>query len=167
MAQSKLMQKKFTADHDSLGRAVRSLQADGKSVVFTNGCFDVLHIGHIDFLKFCKEQGDIVVLGLNSDTSVRQIKGPKRPINNQHDRASVLAALETVDYIVIFDEPDPLKMIELVKPDILVKGADWEKKGVIGREFVESCGGKVVLAPLVDGKSSTDTIEKIQSLNDK
>ena len=98
---------------------------------------------------------------------VRTIKGQERPINNQHDRAAIIAALETVDYIVIFDEPDPLKTIEHIKPDILVKGADWERKGIVGREFVESCGGKVVLVPLVDGKSSTDTIKKIQSLDNK
>jgi D-beta-D-heptose 7-phosphate kinase/D-beta-D-heptose 1-phosphate adenosyltransferase len=138
-----------------------------ESIVFTNGCFDVLHRGHTEYLKFCKEQGDIVVLGLNSDSSVRGLKGPTRPINNQHDRAAVLAALETIDYIVVFDDPDPLATIESVKPDVLVKGADWGDKGVIGREFVEAGGGKVVLAPLVDGKSSTATIEKMQSLENE
>ena len=106
------------------------------------------------------------MLGLNSDSSVKQIKGPERPINNQHDRAAVLAALETVDYIVTFDEPDPLRLIEQVKPDVLVKGQDWKDKGVVGREFVESNGGKVVLAPLVEGKSSTNTIEKMKSIED-
>jgi D-beta-D-heptose 7-phosphate kinase/D-beta-D-heptose 1-phosphate adenosyltransferase len=136
-----------------------------ESIVFTNGCFDVLHRGHIEFLQFCKSHGDVVVLGLNSDSSVKQIKGPKRPINNQHDRAAVLAALETVDYIVTFDEPDPLRLIEQVKPDVLVKGQDWKDKGVVGREFVESKGGKVVLAPLVEGKSSTSTIEKMKFVN--
>jgi D-beta-D-heptose 7-phosphate kinase/D-beta-D-heptose 1-phosphate adenosyltransferase len=135
-------------------------------IVFTNGCFDVLHPGHIQYLGFCKAQGDVVVLGLNSDASVRQIKGPTRPINNQHDRAAVLAGLESVDFIVVFEEPDPLSLIRQVRPDILVKGADWAEKGVVGREFVESYGGKVVLAPLVDGKSSTATIQKIQSLSD-
>jgi D-beta-D-heptose 7-phosphate kinase/D-beta-D-heptose 1-phosphate adenosyltransferase len=134
-----------------------------EKIVFTNGCFDVLHIGHIEFLKFCKAQGDVVVLGLNSDESVKsQNKGPGRPINNQHDRAAVLAALETVDYICIFNEVTPANIIEEVCPDILVKGRDWEHKGVVGREFVESQGGKVVLAPLVEGKSSTSTIEKMQ-----
>lgn len=134
-------------------------------IVFTNGCFDVLHRGHIEYLKFCKEQGDIVVLGLNSDRSVRELKGPTRPINNQHDRATVLAALESVDFIVIFDEPDPLKTIMAVRPNILVKGEDWAQKGVIGREFVESLGGEVRLAKMVEGKSSTATIEKMQSEN--
>lgn len=138
-----------------------------ETIVFTNGCFDVIHRGHIEFLKFCKEQGHTVVLGLNSDDSVKQIKGSQRPINNQHDRAAVLAALESVDYIVIFDEPDPMKLIEKIKPDVLVKGRDWENKGVVGREFVESYGGKVVLAPLVNGKSSTATIEKMKSLENR
>ena len=135
-----------------------------ETVVFTNGCFDVVHRGHIEFFKFCKAQGDVLVVGLNSDSSVKTIKGPDRPINNQYDRASVLEALETVDYITVFDEPDPEKLIEAVKPDVLVKGQDWAKKGVIGREFVESCGGKVVLAPLVEGKSSTSIIERIKSM---
>jgi len=133
-------------------------------VVFTNGCFDVVHRGHIEFLRFCKQQGDIVVVGLNSDSSVRTIKGPERPINNQYDRAAVLAALETVDYVTIFDEPTPLNLLDKVRPDILVKGQDWAQKGVVGREFVESYGGKVILAPIVEGKSSTATIEKIKSL---
>lgn len=135
------------------------------TIVFTNGCFDVLHRGHIEYLKFCKQQGDIVVLGLNSDSSVRALKGPERPINNQHDRAAVLAALECVDYITVFDEPDPLGLIEQVRPDVLVKGADWAEKGVVGREFVESYGGQVKLAEMVEGKSSTQTIEKMNQVN--
>jgi len=151
---------------DSLLTELQWHRRQNEKIVFTNGCFDVLHRGHIEYLKFCKEQGHVVVLGLNSDSSVRQIKGPERPVNNQHDRAAVLAALESVDYIVIFDEADPLKLIEQVKPDILVKGKDWEHKGVIGRELVESNGGKVVLAPLVEGKSSTNTINKIKSMPD-
>jgi D-beta-D-heptose 7-phosphate kinase/D-beta-D-heptose 1-phosphate adenosyltransferase len=134
----------------------------GQKIVFTNGCFDVLHVGHIEYLKFCKSHGDIVVVGLNSDNSVRQLKGPTRPVNNQHERAAVLAALEYVDYVVIFDRPDPLELIQQVRPDILIKGADWADKGVIGREFVESHGGKVILAPMVDGKSTTATLEKMK-----
>ena len=135
-----------------------------KTIVFTNGCFDVIHRGHIEYLEFCKSQGDVLVVGVNSDSSVKIIKGPARPINNQHDRVVVLAALEMVDYITVFDEPDPLNLIKKVKPDVLVKGEDWAEKGVVGREFVESSGGKVVLAPLVEGKSSTETIEKMKSL---
>lgn len=152
-------------------RSVDSLQAElnwrrkqNQKIVFTNGCFDVIHRGHIEFLKFCRQQGDVVVVGVNSDKSVKTIKGPDRPIHNQLDRAAVLSAFETVDFITIFDEPDPLKLIEKVRPDILVKGQDWEKKGVIGTEFVQSYGGKVVLAPLVEGKSSTSVIEKMKSL---
>ncbi|MBN1786954.1 MAG: bifunctional heptose 7-phosphate kinase/heptose 1-phosphate adenyltransferase [Sedimentisphaerales bacterium] len=149
---------------DQLIEELKSHRNHGHKIVFTNGCFDVLHRGHIEYLSFCKAQGDIVVLGLNSDSSVKQIKGPDRPVNSQLDRAAVLSALESVDYIVIFDEPDPLEIIKKVEPNVLVKGQDWAKKGVIGAEFVESIGGKVVLAPLVEGKSSTGTIEKLKSL---
>ncbi len=151
-------------------RSVDSLLAElawrrkrNQKIVFTNGCFDVIHRGHIEYLKFCKEQGDVVVVGLNSDSSVRAIKGPDRPIHNQVDRAAVLAALESVDYITIFNESTPIDLIKKVRPDVLVKGQDWEKKGVVGAEFVESYGGRVVLAPLVKGKSSTLIIEKIKS----
>ena len=138
-----------------------------ETIVFTNGCFDVLHRGHIEYLQFCTQQGDIVVVGLNSDSSVKTIKAPERPINNQHDRAGVLAALETVDYITIFNEPDPMNLIRKVRPDVLVKGEDWAVKGVVGREFVESYGGKVTLAPLVNGKSSTATIKEMKSMEEK
>ncbi|MBN2593956.1 MAG: bifunctional heptose 7-phosphate kinase/heptose 1-phosphate adenyltransferase [Sedimentisphaerales bacterium] len=138
-----------------------------KTIVFTNGCFDVLHRGHIEYLKFCRQQGDIVVLGLNSDNSIRAIKGPGRPINNQDDRAALLAAMEMVDYITLFDEPSVLNLIMKVRPDVLVKGEDWAIKGVVGREFVESYGGKVTLAPLVNGKSSTATIKEMKSLEAK
>ena len=149
---------------DSLTEQLALHREQGKSIVFTNGCFDVVHRGHIEFLKFCKSQGDILVVGLNSDNSVKAIKGPDRPINNQHDRAAVLAAFGTVDYVTIFDKLEPRKLIKKVKPDILVKGKDWEYKGVVGREIVESYGGKVILAPLVEGKSSTATIKKMRSL---
>ncbi|MHC4664695.1 MAG: D-glycero-beta-D-manno-heptose 1-phosphate adenylyltransferase [Planctomycetota bacterium] len=138
-----------------------------EKIVFTNGCFDVLHTGHIEFLKFCRSQGDVIVVGLNSDASVKTIKGPNRPINNQYDRAAVLAALETVDYIAVFDEPDPLSLIKVIRPDVLVKGQDWAEKGVIGRDIVESYGGSVVLAPLVEGKSSTSIIDKMKTLWNK
>jgi D-beta-D-heptose 7-phosphate kinase/D-beta-D-heptose 1-phosphate adenosyltransferase len=149
---------------DSLIKKLAEHRKQNAIIVFTNGCFDVVHRGHIEFLKFCKLQGDIVVVGLNSDSSVKKIKGPDRPINNQHDRTAVLAALETVDYVTVFDEPDPLNLIKKIKPDVLVKGQDWAQKGVVGAEFVESYGGKVVLAPLVEGKSSTATIKKLRSL---
>jgi D-beta-D-heptose 7-phosphate kinase/D-beta-D-heptose 1-phosphate adenosyltransferase len=152
---------------DSLLSRLAEHRREEKTIVFTNGCFDVLHRGHVEYLQFCRRQGDIVVVGLNSDDSVKAIKGPERPINNQHDRAGVLAALETVDYITIFNEPDPMNLIKAVRPDVLVKGEDWAAKGVVGREFVESYGGKVTLAPLVDGKSSTATIKEMKSLEAK
>ncbi len=138
-----------------------------ETIVFTNGCFDVIHKGHIEFLKFSKSQGDILVVAINSDASVKSINGPQRPINNQYDRPAVLAAMENVGYITIFEEYDPLNIIKKVKPDVLVKGEDWKDKGVVGREFVESSGGKVVLAQLVKDKSSTLTIEKMKSLEKK
>lgn len=151
-------------------RSVDSLLAElawhrkrNQKIVFTNGCFDVIHRGHIEYLKFCKERGDVVVVGLNSDSSVRAVKGPDRPIHDQVDRAAVLAALESVDYITIFDESTPINLIKKVRPDVLVKGQDWEKKGVVGADFVESYGGRVVLAPLVKGKSSTLIIEEMKS----
>jgi len=137
----------------------------GQTIVFTNGCFDVIHRGHIEYLQFCKAQGDIVVVGLNSDGSVRGLKGEGRPINNQVDRAAVLSGLESVDFVTIFEEPTPTHLLEQIRPDVLIKGSDWgSKEGIVGHELVESYGGKVMLAPLVKGKSSTATIERIKTL---
>jgi len=150
---------------DSLLRELRYHRYRNEKVVFTNGCFDVLHRGHVEYLQFCRQQGNVVVVGLNSDRSVKEIKGPERPINIEQDRAAVLAALEMVDYIVIFDEPTPLEVIRRIEPDVLVKGEDWADKGVVGQEFVESRGGKVVLSPLVAGRSSTATIERMKAIN--
>jgi D-beta-D-heptose 7-phosphate kinase/D-beta-D-heptose 1-phosphate adenosyltransferase len=149
---------------ESLLQELSCHRSQNQKIVFTNGCFDVLHRGHIEYLKFCKVSGDVLVVGLNSDSSVKTIKGPDRPINNQHDRAAVLAAMEPVDYIVIFDEPDPLNLIKQVRPDVLIKGQDWEKKGIVGADFVTANGGKVLFAPLVEGKSTTKIIEKVKSL---
>jgi len=149
---------------DSLLGEIAWHRRQKKTIVFTNGCFDVLHIGHVEYLQFCRQQGDVVVVGLNSDSSVKMIKGSDRPINNQHDRAAILAALEMVDYITVFTEPEPTNLIKKVRPEVLVKGADWGVNGVVGREFVESYGGKVALAPLIESKSSSATIEKIRSL---
>ena len=147
---------------ESLLVRLASHRSRGRTIVFTNGCFDILHRGHVEYLRFCKQQGDIVVLGLNSDASVRSIKGPDRPINPQDDRAVVLSALESVDYITLFNEPDPLNLILQIKPDILIKGRDWQDKGVIGAKEVEASGGRVVFAPLVPGRSSTHTIDRIK-----
>jgi D-beta-D-heptose 7-phosphate kinase/D-beta-D-heptose 1-phosphate adenosyltransferase len=134
----------------------------GESVVFTNGCFDLLHAGHVDFLNRCRAEGSLLVVGINSDASVRaQFKGDQRPIVGEQDRARVLGALACVDYVVIFDEPDPARIVELVRPDVLVKGADWSNRGVVGREFVEKNGGRVKLLPLVEGHSTTALINRI------
>lgn len=153
---------------DTLLEELKWRRSRGQTIVLTNGCFDVIHRGHIDYLRFCRAQGDVVVVGLNSDGSARALKGPDRPINGQYDRAAVLAGLETVDLITIFDDPSVLGLVQQVRPDVLVKGGDWGgKQGVVGWEFVESYGGKVMLAPLVEGKSSTSTIEKMKALRAK
>ena len=136
------------------------LKAAEKQVVFTNGCFDILHSGHVTYLNFSREQGDVLVLGMNSDASVRRNKGDDRPINCEDDRAMVLAALECIDYVVLFDEDEPAGLIGELLPDILVKGEDWAHY-VSGREVVEANGGKVVLAKMVEGRSTTGTIEKV------
>lgn len=130
-------------------------------MVFTNGCFDILHTGHTQYLSFARNQGDALVVGLNSDASVQRAKGPTRPVNPQDDRAQVLAALESVDYVVIFDDDEPVNIITEILPDVLVKGEDWAHY-VSGRDIVEQNGGKVVLAPLVEGKSTTDTISRME-----
>lgn len=136
------------------------LRAAGKTVVFTNGCFDILHSGHIEYLDFARGQGDVLVLGMNSDASVRRNKGDDRPINCEQDRGRVLAALECIDYVVLFDEDEPATLVDALLPDVLVKGEDWAHY-VSGREAVEAAGGKVVLAKMVEGRSTTGTIEKI------
>jgi D-beta-D-heptose 7-phosphate kinase/D-beta-D-heptose 1-phosphate adenosyltransferase len=136
----------------------------GETVVFTNGCFDILHLGHIELLEKSKSLGSVLVVGLNSDASVRSLgKGDDRPIRRQEDRARLLSALEVVDYVVIFNEPDPGRLIEQLAPDVLVKGSDWAGKGVVGQEFVESHGGRVALVELVEGYSTTGELEKIRA----
>jgi len=137
------------------------LRAAGKKIVFTNGCFDIIHTGHTRYLAIARSFGDILVVAVNSDASVRTIKGDKRPINSQAERAETLAALESVDFVTIFDEPDPHKVISALQPDVLVKGGDWPIEKIIGRDVVEARGGKVVNVPYVEGASTTGIIEKI------
>jgi D-beta-D-heptose 7-phosphate kinase/D-beta-D-heptose 1-phosphate adenosyltransferase len=138
----------------------------GETIVFTNGCYDLLHVGHVEFLTRARELGSLLVVGLNSDASIRVInKGPGRPICNEQERARVIGALECVDYVVLFDQPDPDWIIRQVKPDVLAKGEDWAVKGVIGREFVESRGGRVELLPLVPGCSTTSLIERVSRIS--
>lgn len=133
----------------------------GKKIVFTNGCFDILHVGHVRYLAAARSEGDLLVVGLNSDISVRSIKGDRRPLVNQDQRAEVLASLVWVDYVVVFDEPDPLRLIQTLKPDVLVKGADWGEENIIGAEFVKAMGGKIIRAELVPEASTTRIIERI------
>ena len=138
------------------------LHSQGKKLVFTNGCFDILHRGHTQYLAFARAQGDALVVGLNSDASVRRAKGPTRPVSNEQDRAFVLGSLRAVDYVVIFDEDEPRNLISQILPDVLVKGKDWAHY-VSGRDIVEAHGGKVVLADMVEGKSTTATIERLRA----
>ena len=133
-------------------------------IVFTNGCFDVLHYGHVRYLLDAKSLGDLLVVGLNSDGSVRRLKGESRPINGEKERAFVLAALEFVDYIVVFEEDTPEKLIETVKPDVLVKGGDYQIENIVGADFVMQNGGTVTTIPFVEGFSSTRIIEQLNSL---
>ena len=137
------------------------LKSKGKKIVFTNGCFDLLHAGHISFLETAKSFGDVLILGLNSDRSVTTLKGEDRPINIQTDRAYILAALEVVDYVVIFDEDTPYELIKAIQPHTLVKGGDYKGKEVIGQDIAD----ELKLVEFVDGKSSTHTIEKIKQYN--
>lgn len=132
----------------------------GKKIVFTNGSFDILHAGHVEYLQFARSQGDLLIVGLNSDDSVRRYKGPKRPINAQDDRAKVLAGLESVDFVVVFDEDEPAPLIAELQPDVLVKGADWGHY-ISGRDIVEKRGGQVVLAQMVPERSTTRVIERV------
>jgi len=145
----------------ALARLLAARRAQGQTVVFTNGCFDLLHVGHVKYLQAARQLGDLLVLGLNSDASIRRLKGPKRPLIGQDERAHILAALDCIDFVVIFDEDTPLDLIAALRPDILVKGADYTPEGVVGKDLVESWGGRVELIQFVDGKSTTNIIDRI------
>jgi D-beta-D-heptose 7-phosphate kinase/D-beta-D-heptose 1-phosphate adenosyltransferase len=154
------MKQKIKCRKD-LRRIINDLKGRRKRIVFTNGCFDLLHVGHLRYLEKAKTLGDILVVGVNSDQSVRNLKGPKRPILPEKERAEILSGLECVDYITLFDEPTPLKLISLLQPHVLVKGGDWTKEDVVGKERVEELGGDVVILPFVKGSSTTNLIEGI------
>ncbi len=145
--------------------AADTARAAGAKIVFTNGVFDILHAGHVQYLEFAKKQGDILVVGVNSDQSVQILKGPTRPVNPLEDRMAVLAGLQAVDYVVSFSEETPQRLIDAVLPDVLVKGEDYSGREVVGRETVESRGGKIILAPFLKGRSTTSTIEKTRGTN--
>jgi D-beta-D-heptose 7-phosphate kinase/D-beta-D-heptose 1-phosphate adenosyltransferase len=149
---------------EALVAAVRGLQRAGKKVVFTNGCFDLLHVGHVRYLQEARALGDALVVGVNSDASVRGLKGPGRPLTPARDRAEVLAALACVDYVTVFPGATPQRLIAAVQPDVLVKGGDWPVEKIVGREVVEARGGRVLSIPFVKGRSTTATIERIRGV---
>ncbi len=146
---------------DELRDILQDHKGRGKRIVFTNGCFDILHIGHVRCLEEAKKHGDILIVALNSDRSIRSIKGPSRPFTPEAERAEILSALACVDYVVIFDEPDPLELISSLKPNILVKGGDWTPETTIGREVVEGTGGSVVIIPHIQGVSTSTIVDRI------
>jgi rfaE bifunctional protein nucleotidyltransferase chain/domain len=151
-------------DRQKLLSLIQKLKTEGKSIIFTNGCFDILHSGHIDYLKKTKELGNILIIGINSDESIKKIKQQNRPINKLLDRMIVLNSIKYVDYVVPFNEETPENLIKIIKPDVLTKGGDWNKKDVVGSAFVKSYGGRTVIIPYIKGKSTTNTIKRIRDL---
>ncbi|MDI6851572.1 MAG: D-glycero-beta-D-manno-heptose 1-phosphate adenylyltransferase [bacterium] len=156
MAQDKIKTR------EELAEILNSLKGN-KRVVFTNGCFDVLHRGHIEYLYFAKKLGDLLVVAVNSDESVRKLKGEGRPINKLEDRMAVLSSLEMVDYVIPFEEDTPYEVIKLLKPDIIVKGGDYTPDEVVGKDIVEGYGGKVVIAPYLKGYSTTELLRRMKN----
>lgn len=147
----------------NLDEILAGYRSQQKKIVFTNGCFDLLHIGHVRYLEQAKSLGDILIVGINSDTSVRELKGPSRPIQNENDRAEILASLKAVDHTVIFNEETPEKLIRSVKPHLLVKGGDWKIDQIVGSDFVLANGGEVKSLQFIEGRSTTSIIEKSKS----
>jgi len=142
----------------------KNLKAEKRSVVFTNGCFDIIHRGHVEYLNEAKSLGDFLVVGLNSDSSVKKLKGSGRPVVGEIDRAFVLSSLKPVDCVIIFGEETPYELIKFVRPDFLVKGGDWKKEDIVGSDIVEGYGGKVISLKFIDSYSSTGLINKIKTL---
>jgi rfaE bifunctional protein nucleotidyltransferase chain/domain len=140
-------------------------RSQGKKLVFTNGCFDLLHRGHVHVLREAKACGDLLITGINSDSSVKQIKGPARPVLPESDRCELLGAMEMVDFVILFNEPDPHDLISALRPDVLVKGGDWNVEKIIGADLVEETGGRVVVIPYIKGFSTTEIIERIKNLD--
>jgi len=146
----------------TLKKKISQLRRQGHKIAFTNGCFDILHLGHVSYLQKVKKAGRILIIGLNSDQSIKKIKGPKRPIVDEKARAAILAALACVDYVILFNDETPLKVIEALKPDVLIKGADWKGKGIVGSDCVLAHGGKVEYIKYISGLSSTNIINRIR-----
>jgi len=152
----------------SLGELVTiaaAARAKGRTVVFTNGCFDLLHRGHVHTLRQAKAAGDLLIVAINSDRSVRSIKAPQRPILPETDRLELIAAMEMVDYVILFDDPDPYQLIAAIKPQVLAKGGDWSGDKIIGADIVEAAGGRVAVIPYLKGFSTTEIIERIRNLD--
>ena len=147
---------------EALKTIAAKARTEGKKIVFTNGCFDLLHAGHVRLLREAKKLGDLLIVALNSDSSAREIKGPDRPILPEEERAELIAALEMVDYVTLFDEPDPLNLLRELRPNVLAKGGDWAEDKIVGREWVESYGGKVAVIPYLKGHSTTEIIERMR-----
>jgi rfaE bifunctional protein nucleotidyltransferase chain/domain len=150
---------------DELNSIINSLKSQGKKIVFTNGVFDIVHRGHVEYLNEAKSLGDVLIVGLNSDSSVKRIKGEDRPVNSENDRAFVLVNLKAVDYIIIFEEDTPQNLIKAVIPDVLVKGGDWEPADIVGSDIVLDSGGEVLSLKYVNGYSTTEIIKKSKKLN--
>jgi D-glycero-beta-D-manno-heptose 1-phosphate adenylyltransferase len=146
---------------ENLAQTMKEARAVGEKIVFTNGCFDILHVGHVRYLAAAKSEGNVLVVGLNSDESVKSIKKESRPIIPQEQRAEVLSSLWCVDYVTLFDEPDPLSLIKVVQPDVLVKGADWSEEEIVGADVVKANGGRVVRVSVVPGVSTSRIIQQI------
>ncbi|OGQ03992.1 MAG: glycerol-3-phosphate cytidylyltransferase [Deltaproteobacteria bacterium RBG_19FT_COMBO_46_12] len=153
--------KQKIKERKDLTRIIKNLKTRGKRIIFTNGCFDLLHVGHVRYLEEAKALGDVLVIGVNSDSSVRKIKGPGRPILPVEERVEILSGLGCVDYVAVFDELDPLKLITSLQPNVLAKGGDWTKEQIAGGEVVEKSGGEVIIIPLVQGVSTSNLIETI------
>ncbi|HEY8665464.1 MAG TPA: D-glycero-beta-D-manno-heptose 1-phosphate adenylyltransferase [Tepidisphaeraceae bacterium] len=170
ITRQEIIRELLTEIHEHLGkrRTLEQLLPElqqhrlaGRRIVFTNGCFDLIHLGHVQYFRFAKQQGDLLIVAVNTDASIRRLKGEKRPIIHEQDRISVLEELESIDYLIEFDDDTPMRLIEQIRPDVLVKGADYSKEKVVGWELVESYGGRVALAPLVDGRSTSAVINRI------
>ena len=149
---------------DELRELVESLRGAQQRIVFTNGVFDILHAGHTTYLDAARALGDVLIVGLNADASVKRLKGPDRPINTESDRATVLAALRSVDHVVIFEQDTPLELITMIVPDVLVKGGDYTRQTIVGADVVEQHGGHVVTIPLVEGRSTTNVINRARTV---
>ena len=147
-----------------LASLIDQLRAEGKRIVFTNGCFDILHRGHVEYLAAARQLGDVLIVGLNSDASIRRLKGPDRPINPQDDRAAVLDGLRSVDIVTIFEEDTPAQLIAIVEPDVLVKGGDYTEATVVGADVVRARGGRVVIVPLLEDRSTSALIARIRAM---